>query len=1083
MNQRPYASNLLKCVRILAGLLVLAWACGQGLMTEALAQPVGSEASYATPNDAAAGINPDVEDASKVEQVTAPAAGETIPQGMGEVAGQVIDAETGNFIAEVTVVLEWQGEQGREEDNEVERQLVTTTDADGNFNFQPVPSGIYNVRFSKGNYRISTLKDLKVYPDKVTRADFPLPRKPIETAGDIFDMEEFEVTAESLEGSGDWLLDMRQNSAGMVNFLSTEDFAKFGGTDLSDIIQRIPGVTVVEGQFAVVRGLGDRYNSTLVNGLPMPSPDPVRQGLQLDLFPTTIIESVVTNKSFLPNMPSNSSGAAFELNTKSYPTELTMWFKAGVRFNSNAMDTFLKSPHASFDDVLANGAANRPPAPPEGTPALNLPNFTNRQNAVVEADAPMGLTFSTGIGNTIEVGGRDLGIIVSASYDSSYTTALGTQQNQYATPGRYLSSTGRVLRYGSLASGELGGSDLLYDVTSSTSDVLIGVLTSVGYNLDKEGNHHVSGTMLFSRNGIDFAQRKADGYLPSQYAVSNTGVPQSDRTNMPDVAGLADRGDGNYVYVNQDTIGYEQRDLYSFQLAGDHTFEEMDDLHLSWGGTYAHTSSDTPDQSVFKYFYNANTGQYFTLPASAIGGSSVLLQQTWRTIEEDLWGARADAEYNIPHFGGDETSDLSFAGGMFYSESSRNTEQFDSLFASNSSSAGTPQDLADVMDLVAQQPLASNASTSQETLAFYLMPSLDILDVFNVTGGARFEKLNMFATGDSKLTDTISLQNVLDEPAGNSTNGQLIGFTDASVPGVIDEAYILPGIVLSVEPLENLTFRAGYSVTVARPSFRELSPYFSRDLGTGDLILGNPNLKTSDVTSWDARVEYNFDWGGLLSVGAFYKSIKNPIEQIVIQEIQTGEEIQTFFNNPNTAQVKGLEFEARTSLGFIDDVLEYWSVGGNYTMIDAQVGYPDNVLSTYYSGTGVITSPYAGLTPPTTRRLYDQPEWIINADITYNNPEWGTAITLAYFSQSDVLSGVGSGSADSVDQYTDQFYQLDLTLSQALDENFTFKFRVANLTDSPRGVIYDPTLVNADTPPRQDYRIGQTYSISIEWKF
>ena len=100
-----------------------------------------------------------------------------------------------------------------------------------------------------------------------------------------------------------------------------------------DLVSRLAGVNVVEGQFAVVRGLGDRYNSTLLNDLPVPSPDPIRQGVQLDLFPTSIIESVVADKAFLPGLPSNSSGAAFNLITRSYPEDFTAWLETGFTVN------------------------------------------------------------------------------------------------------------------------------------------------------------------------------------------------------------------------------------------------------------------------------------------------------------------------------------------------------------------------------------------------------------------------------------------------------------------------------------------------------------------------------------------------------------------------------------------------------------------------------------------------------------------------------------------------------------------------------------------------------------------------------
>src|SRR4029453_575702 len=207
---------------------------------------------------------------------------------------------------------------------------------------------------------------------------------------------------------------------------------------------------------------------------------------------------------------------------------------------------------------------------------------------------------------------------------------------------------------------------------------------------------------------------------------------------------------------------------------------------------------------------------------------------------------------------------------------------------------------------------------------------------------------------------------------------------------------------------------------------------------------GNPQLKRSDVESYDLRGEYT--WGeqsDLAAVSLFYKTIQNPIESIVIRNPLNFEQAssalyRTFFNNPNEATLKGIEIEARESFGFLGpEWLEYLSLGGNFTYIDAQVDRTEAELQRSQAFFGVPPGEkahYKGLEK--SRRLFGQPEWIANADISFSHPDWGSKATLAFFAISNVLDAAGSafiapnGTARdfTLDRYIDSFYQLDLIL-------------------------------------------------------
>ena len=1041
---------------------------------------------------------------------------EKIPDGIGSVGGQVFDVESADVLADVTVTLAWPEDMAHDLGNEMPRQQTVTTDGRGVYGFKDVPSGVYSLSFFKNGYKIKDLIDVKVYPDQVTRADAALEVKEVGFSDDIFDLGEFAVEFQSLDSTQGLLEDLKRQSPGTIDFLTSEDFAKFGGSDLASVIQRLPGVTVVEGQFAVVRGLGDRYNSTLLNGLPVPSPDPVRQGMQLDLFPTSMIESVVTQKQFLPNLPSNSSGAAFNLQTKSYAEETTVFFKGGFRFNTNAMGTYLKSPTSSFNDVLGDGASSRPPAP-TGTSSSAIINNTSNKVVPVESSAPIGLTFSAGASGTFEVAGRKLGLIFSSSYNSDYGTAEGYQQDRYASNSSYYKSffpppVHLAGAAGSLYNYELGASALHYDVTESDAEVLIGILTGIGYELDEDGDNRLDFTFLMSQSGNDFVQSLKNGYLPEGFAGStNTdrgfGTPGAGSA----VDNIVGRGGTNTNYVFTDVISYEQRELYTYQLAGQHALDELDDLRINWGGTISSTTSETPNQTVANYLYNKDTGEYFYTDTNLIGDAIPFIQQTWRDIDEDQYGARADVEYDWDDSGSDWLSGMISIGG-FWSQASRNVNQVDTDIDLNTTVSGDSKQ--DVVDGALNTALAQGAAryswaqTSRETGAGYLMTQINITDNIKIVGGGRFGNLKLRANGYSELNALTTLSSLLAQslPSNpNIYNGELLGFDTTPTGsmsrqqviqaqldggGDIDQNFALPAVTVNVDVTEQVSFMAGYSQTLAQPSFRELSPYFSRELGTGNIVMGNPLLKTSDVESFDIGVEYRPWEGALVGVGLFYKTVQNPIEQISIYDKNTDTTVLSYFNNPNTADLKGIEFQFQTDLSFIDEELEYFSFGMNCAYIDAQVGYPDEIIQTYINtitGNSSNGGTEDGKTItyrnfPDSRRLFDQPEYIINANITYDNPDWGTAVTLSVFSQSDVLTTVGSGANLSVDQYAGAYYTLDFTLSQDITDSLQFQFSVSNITDTSRSIINSPDQLN-ETVTNQSYKLGQTFKFALEYTF
>jgi hypothetical protein len=290
--------------------------------------------------------------------------------------------------------------------------------------------------------------------------------------------------------------------------------------------------------------------------------------------------------------------------------------------------------------------------------------------------------------------------------------------------------------------------------------------------------------------------------------------------------------------------------------------------------------------------------------------------------------------------------------------------------------------------------------------------------------------------------------------------------------------------------------------------------YVTVEPASDDLIVGNPQLQLSEVESWDARAEYFYgDYGDLIAVSGFYKTIDKPIETIILRDPTEFLDpdvalFRTFFNNPSEATLWGLEFEARKNLGFLRDApdvellglgkrlgfmgsdflefLDYFSLGGNFTWIDAKVDRTDaemaRTLDFFVQGSGKTVN--------NSRRLYGQPKWMVNADVTFDQPDWGTRVTLAFYGISDVLDAAGAAtvlpggeiSGYTLDRYVDSFHKLDLTFSQKIWGGAAMKFSAKNLTDSRRELIYDPSQTHGKFTERS-YKVGRDYTLELNYTF
>jgi TonB-dependent receptor len=1063
------------------------------------------------------------------------------------IAGRVLDAASNEPVEGATVTVTWPPPAA----GGPPRKETRVTGPDGSWEVTDVPGGTYSVRIEKSGFKPAQIARFVVQPGEPARADLSLnalsASEPEMPAG----VEEFVVVgtkAEAIEAS-------RESSDQLLNTLSAEEFSKFAASDVADALKFVPGVNVVKGQFAIIRGLEDRYSSTLYNNAPVPSPDPDHQSIPLDLFPSEVVTNLAVSKTFAPELPSNSSGGSIDIITHDYPEGVEIKGSAAVGLNSNAKDNF-----TSFDSGSSVGR-----------------NDDNPWDV-------LGSEFGVSLAGRSDMRERETRFKLVLNREVEYTMAEGFQEGrepEKRNRGLHISGGGSL--------GELKLSDGRFDLQDSAEEKSLLGYGGFGVNLDQQGNHKLDVSAFYVQKNDHVVEEKSNGFFPA-YDYSALAAKQQNNDDIQknfDYNGTATlsgwigrsvrtginepftRGPMWYSSMGTSRSFHRDRDLLVTQINGDHTIEQIEGLHFSWAANYALTTQDEESLGT-RIFFEPNDPSIIPsrVPPNVqslqpgrfmVPNSGILFSGA--NVDEHQYFARLDADYRRDL--ADWVTMKVNAGGWF-ENASRGADasylqnpQLSPNCEPNCAGLGTNfVFIGDTRNQVGHETFLNlgrdvdgdfsslrdtTNKSSRDITAGDLGLKATLLEDLDLLGGGRLERIeieslnNPFIGGISPINGAPTIFPTaflmfdrLDNPAlgevglagpppGTVFNDQILGIKvpvnpatgtvdlltrqdiQSIVNGKIDETRLLPSAAFAYRPFDGAAFRGAYSQTVARPSFREMSYYVSVEPGSDDLIVGNPQLKLSDVESYDLRGEYTWgDVGDLAALSGFYKRIDDPIESIVIRDPTNFEAAasalyRTFFNNPNTARLWGIEVEARKNLAFVPlDFAQYFSLGTNFTYIHARVDRTQAELQRSKSYFGVENDDVARFSGmKQSRRLFGQPEWIANADVSFDQPDWGTKVTLAFFAISDVLDAAGTANlgpdgsvvAFTFDRYVDSFSRLDLIASQTvhwdiLGSDVTFKFSAKNLTNTTRRLIYDPAQT-VDRIAERSYKLGRDFKFTI----
>lgn len=736
---------------------------------------------------------------------------------------------------------------------------------------------------------------------------------------------------------GRYIPQPNRESPEVAAFLTQEDLQRTGDSNAAQALTRVTGLSIVEGRFIYVRGLGERYSSALLNGSPLPSPEPLQRVVPLDLFPSEILSGVTVQKSYSVAYPGEFGGGVIDLQTLATPTQPFFTMQASVSGNTetSGKDSLIyygsRTDFTGFDDGTRDVPGPLQLGFASGHRIVAGPNFSDAQlrqigQSLVNAPlrllqretTPANFGFRFTGGTATETGWGTLGAVFVAGYENSWQGRRGVQQE-----GRI--DVDAMVPYAD------------YRFESNQNDIGLNFLGAL--SLTNE-NNELKWTNFYVRNVTKEARSRA---------------------GFNDLAGGV---------VRDDYTEWYERQLFSTQLAGEHAFGGGA-WDLSWRAAYAKTSRDAPYETRFGYGQRPDGVFVHNIQSNRISFSE---------LDDDLLSGGVDVSYTLPL---SDMRDAVFSFGLASFDNNRSSEKRELRFTAPNGL--TPEQVESRVDY-----LFSDANIG---------PVFQIEEVTGSNGAAAFDgQLTVNAVYAQIEAEFIPLVNTTfgvryEDGEQTVTPRDLFGGSTGFLPTQISEDYFLPAATVTWNFADNMQLRFAASQTIGRPQFRELAPQQYTDPESDRTFIGNPYLVNTEILNLDARWEWYFARDQYVTAGVFYKDLDKPIESSVVDQ---GASIsQTFLNAPN-AVVQGVELEAKKYFEFASGMdfiaNKRWLVQGNYTWSDSQVNVGD--------GDTVLTQNSLGVAQPASfyvvdgSRLQGQSEHVANLQLGWEDDAARSQATL-----------------------------------------------------------------------------------------
>ena len=931
----------------------------------------------------------------------------------------------------------------------VGKDFVTYADVNGDYELKLKP-GKYELRIRADEFGAERIPDVEIAANQAVELDSTL--KPLG--------EQQVVTVEAeinKEGEAGRLIERKKDVVAR-DVISAEEIGKSGGGSTAGVARRVVGATVVDGKYVYVRGLGHRYGNTLMDRSRVPSPDPNRRSVPLDIFPSGALSAINIQKTFSPDVPGDFAGGSVQLETRGIPEDPVV--KASVEVGFNTQTTFqsgLRNRRYGLADAFAFG--NRPRGLPSIIPADKKidrnavddnfnPIWTPEQietfgeafdtdgslRPIGTAPPNYGVKFTVGNGWQTKRAGR-IGALLSAGYKDSLQTQRGTERRIYG-----------------LGTDPDTGEDALqirtdYDELRTTREVGWNSLGLFRWDINDDQRLELSG--FYSRQAEDEA-RRLEGFAN-------------------------DVIDGSPVRTER--ARYEMRSVAMGRLGGRHKWDagKVEDMQFDWFGSIAQARMDQPALREMVYTDASNNGSYNLDIAN--GAGSQLFQglidnqengavdftvpfRQWSGLESEFkfgaWAEGKQREFGARRFSYKLSNGYGLNDFDATDPSGINDQSIGNGLGPMNGGTGPLQ----VFEPTRPQ---DNYRGDQTIFAGYLKMSLPFTWWFKLSGGARLEANNM----EVRPFDIFLGEDLEDLKAE------------------VDDLDVLPVASFIFSPRRekrDMNIRLTGTRTLARPEFRELAPFAFKDFSGGVDVVGNADLKTTKIWNADLRWEWFPQAQDVLAASVFYKFMDDPIEVVRL----AGANLQTF-QNADRAQLAGFELEARKGLGFMTQKarrnwLRDFSIGANFSYVFSRVELAECAPDDDECVPDVTTNrnrPLQGLSP-----------WVANAYLDYTNDDSGTFVRLLYNGKAPSLATLGRNGLPDI--YNSTYHSLDLNFSQRIVEvhdwmggdfdyetrhQLNWDFSITNLLDQR---LYEVQRGADDWRVRRD---GLTFTTGLSYSF
>lgn len=775
----------------------------------------------------------------------------------GKVEGKVTDSKSGVAISGVSVSVSG-------------NNSITATNIDGYFVITLEAGKKYTIKLTSVGYQPKELTDLEFTAGQVNHIDIVL---------DKVTKTETEVVIRSTSArkeSAAALITYQKNTSVVAQVISAETIKRSPDKNTGEVLKRVTGTSVQEGKYLVVRGLSDRYNMAMLNGIALSSTEPDRKTFSFDIFPAAMIDNIVMNKTFIPELPGEWAGGLVQVQTKDVPAASFLNVQLGSGFNSNTIGKdFQQVPGGKLDWLGIDNKERGLPASipvksefsalsPAEKAALGK-NFRNNWVAK-NGNAPINSSFQINGGGSTKIFGKKVAGIFALTYN----------QSNKRTP---FDNT--------FIANNDGDVELRYNNNKYSRDVLAGALANVTLQLNN--NNKISVKNLININTSDFVTDRYDG---RDYIIS---------------------GGGNGDRVKATEIGFRQNTFFNTQIIGEHNLPKLQ-TRIKWYGGFNILDQYIPDQRRLFYTQDGNDplAPYIALLGLGAGQKSGSIFYSF--LNDYIYNAGGDVTKSINIKGKTHTvkagylfqvKDRLFDSRPFYTNTASNAIKLlspDQLYAPDNFGVGNDKIQFDEINGNAYRYVANTILN-----AAFLQFDNPIGNKLRLVWGVRFESFDQLV-GSTKKTDPRHVNTLVKD--------------------------FLPGVNLTYKLNNKTNFRFAASQTVIRPEFRELSPFAFYDFELGAQVVGNRTAERTKVSNFDLRYELYPRAGELLTIGAYFKHFDKPIEYYFNR---TGPGTNTFnILNTKNATAFGVELEFRKKLDFIS-VLKNFTLSGNLSYIYSRV--------------------------------------------------------------------------------------------------------------------------------------------------